>query len=1103
MFRGLLLQTSYLLFVIPPRVVAPFITGGRMLKKVYKIRVRGFGMSLSLLLLAASWGSVSLYGQAGLDFDFHKQTLLSDQQYRLQSEAFENAVYRYMSGLNGQVPHGERSVYVIPVVVHVMHLPEDDQPLANSSNLTDQQVEKAISHLNQAFRNAGAFAGDPQLSNANVPAADVSIEFCLAQVDPYGQPTNGITRVPTSLSNLYLNDPCPAGTGNQDVCLKNLSRWDTRYYLNIWVVNNICTSTLDGCLINGYSLLPGAHGTPQDGIVIEREFFGTTPQKATELIHEAGHYMGLFNTYYQPSVSPSPCENGNCLTNGDAICDTPPDASRQGVNCLAGETMNSCSSDADDTTANNPFTTDVEDLYENFMDDGAAACRNSFTPMQKVRMRFALINARFSLLGGSACVSNTENIGFGNWIKPPVYTCDSSIAPSIQVYNSGDQPVTNIQFSQRVDAYPENLWTWTGNIQPGDTIAIQLPAKVLPVGKHSWRVEILSLNGGGFDDDESDNRQRLFFFRFPSATPISDFPFCEDLEQGQELFDQIDWDGIVGFDFFPYDKCEPVTGKSVLRYNSSGLWSQGTVANKEGTKDAVYSQPIDLRGFNQATFSFYSAYKQGLLGKGLGMKVWVLPSCGEAPELVYERAGADLESSQTGSNPTIVGWEPSGCGEWNYHEISLRKFTGDIIRVIVEVELEAEYSQNFYLDNLCVDASDACLLPTAIPAMAGLYRADTACLSPDGWVHFWKYAGSTPTTAEDVLLFSAFGLDSALITNLQAEKVSMAVTANYGKGGHDMSDAAYVRNEQGWYVAGRYWSLEAPGKIADSVRVRIYFDQTDLDDLKAQAGNFSGNTPPVTVFRIGVNPDPQAGHEGIGASDWGEFASSSLATGSVSWQMEDFGNYFAAEFSLSQWDGLGFGISGDGQGYGPTYPPVIEITSLEQDRGVIRLDWRTPKELGAGEYQVLRREFGQKDFEVVGTVSSMENSWIPQLYTFIDQFPLRGRAEYSLRLSHDLPILGTSDTLMIEFDLAKLVTAYPNPSPGEVRFKIETEAGEPVHASIYNSNWQKLVEKTWRHEGEEAPALDVLSLAPGIYYYVVRFLYGSEVIEVRGKVIRM
>jgi hypothetical protein len=234
---------------------------------------------------------------------------------------------------------------------------------------------------------------------------DCGINFCLAKQDPNGNPTNGIDRVSTMLTNINYD-----GIGNID--LKNLSRWNTRKYLNIWLVKSIFYPST-GRYIGGFANYSDFHGSVRDGVVCKVSRFGSslTSTLSRTHIHEVGHYLNLIHTF-------EVCSNNNCLDNGDRVCDTPPEDVKTTISPNpCGVLDNTCHKDSDDTDVRNPFRPvsmgglgDQVDLHEDYMDyvDSLSGCiRNTFTAGQKIRMRAALNGIRSSLQSSLGCVPPT------------------------------------------------------------------------------------------------------------------------------------------------------------------------------------------------------------------------------------------------------------------------------------------------------------------------------------------------------------------------------------------------------------------------------------------------------------------------------------------------------------------------------------------------------------------------------------------------------------------------------------------------------------------------------------------------------------------------
>lgn len=337
------------------------------------------------------------------DVKLHTQQYQSNIAYRQGHDALEAHTYRVASG---QAAPTNRGVLNIPVLIHVMHAPEDSLP-GTGSHLDIDQVQAGLDRLNEAFRNQGAYAGGPMYSNAKdlagIKAADTEIEFCLANLAPDGSPIQGINYVSTALSDVHFAALYAAENRSEDAALKARSYRDAHQYLNIWLVRSVCEDIGQGCEQRGYAYLPGAHGSPLDGVVLESAYWGNAADSMQIPIYYVGRYLNLWATSFR-SISTFPCTNEQCLLYGDRVCDTPPDSTQGGPGCSM--TQNSCSSDGMDVDADrNPFVgLDVEDLWENFMDLGPTpSCVNTFTEGQKLRMREALLTARNSLLQGVRC----------------------------------------------------------------------------------------------------------------------------------------------------------------------------------------------------------------------------------------------------------------------------------------------------------------------------------------------------------------------------------------------------------------------------------------------------------------------------------------------------------------------------------------------------------------------------------------------------------------------------------------------------------------------------------------------------------------------------
>lgn len=314
-----------------------------------------------ILLLFFTFIGVRLYGQQfSCGFDKVRNDLFKANPSLQQKERDTDKLLYEIALRQESRERGAQTPLYIPIVVHVIH---QNGP----ENLPDSVIINAVVKLNHVFANTGSY-----YDSAGV---DIGIRFCLASVDPYGNPTTGITRVISPLTDLSI-------PGHTDLAMKNLDRWDPHLYLNVWIIQYTGSST-----IAGYATYPVAMGSGEDGVVIQYNYL-----TASLFGHEVGHYLGLYHTFE------GGCTNNNCQLDGDQVCDTPPDATND-YTCP----NNSCSTEMNDTSGFNPFTGDMNDS-PNYMD--YTNCPLLFTTGQSTRMNAALINIRSMLLQSNGCGAN-------------------------------------------------------------------------------------------------------------------------------------------------------------------------------------------------------------------------------------------------------------------------------------------------------------------------------------------------------------------------------------------------------------------------------------------------------------------------------------------------------------------------------------------------------------------------------------------------------------------------------------------------------------------------------------------------------------------------
>ena len=271
---------------------------------------------------------------------------------------------------NANNPSTQKASRNIPVVVHVIH---NGDALGSGENISDAQVLSQIAVLNADFSATNSDFGNTPSAFTSV-AANMDFQFCMAQTDPNGQPTDGIDRVNYGTASFGQS---------ATESMKAATQWDPSKYFNIWVVR--FGGDLNGVL--GYAQFPNSGSANTDGLVVAYNVYGTTGavqapyNKGRTTTHEIGHCFGLYHIWG---------DDGTACTGSDGIADTPNQAD-ENYGCPNFATNTSCSNSGD--------------MSMNYMDYTDDACMYMFTNGQKAVVDgvFASAPRRASLLTSTVC----------------------------------------------------------------------------------------------------------------------------------------------------------------------------------------------------------------------------------------------------------------------------------------------------------------------------------------------------------------------------------------------------------------------------------------------------------------------------------------------------------------------------------------------------------------------------------------------------------------------------------------------------------------------------------------------------------------------------
>lgn len=520
--------------------------------------------------------------------------------------------------------------YSLPVVVHVIY----SNP---TENISEEQVRSQLKVLNQDYRRTNPDKISTAAEFQRV-AADAQIEFCLASVDPQGQPTDGIDRISISGSpfkDRFIND-----------VIKPNTIWDPNQYMNIWVVN-----ISDGIL--GYAQFPlssGLGGIPTgptdettDGVVIHYNAFGTMGTASAPFnrgrtgTHEVGHWLGLRHVW-----GDGPC------TVDDYCGDTPP-TSDPHFGCQNG--ARGCFGLA---------------MVQNFMDYSDDVCMNLFTFDQKARMRAVLENSprRKNLLNSNVCSDQGA---------PPI----ASFTADIQL---GCGPLI-VNFEQLCQGDPTKfIWSFPGG-SPGSSAAGN--PQIVYDQPGVYAVSLIAENAFG--------RSPAFVQDgyIKVTTEGAGMPLVATFERTEVPPDS----------FFMYnpggagqwEHTQRVSGRGA----SSGCFMFNNYENNLiGGADWLLTPIMDLSDSKKSTLSFDLAYAKYNMKYTDTLGVFISTGCDSRFQAIYYRGGNDLATAQEVGRAFTPFPE-----EWRTEAIDLSKYDGEPFVQVAFVNISG-YGNNLYLDNI-------------------------------------------------------------------------------------------------------------------------------------------------------------------------------------------------------------------------------------------------------------------------------------------------------------------------------------------------------------------------------------------------------------------
>ncbi len=637
-----------------------------------------FAVSIALLLCL----NINAQERCGIEAAYDK---LFETRPDLETE-YQN--YLNAVPLLSQIQDNTKSIappiITIPVVVHVLH---DGEAVGTGQNISAAQVEAQLEVMNDDFLAQNSnFSSTPAQWQSVI--GNPEIQFCLASVDPNGNPTDGIDRQNLAVTGSSINN------SNIESSLKPQTAWNTNLYYNIWVLDIPGTSSGGGVL--GYAYLPqgGIVGNDIDGVVCDYRWFGGPGFNISgykTMTHETGHYLGLPHTF----------GNGTGCGDDDGIADTP-DISDATSSLNAGL---SCGSGF----PTGPISCGNEHMYVNYMDYvNDSRCYTSFSQGQINVMRAVLegnggsfgLQSRTQLVANTAtaCITTADDAGIAAINYPNGTVCANPVTPIITIQNYGSNTLTSATITCTINGGAAITFNWTGSLAQGATQQVTLNSFTAPVG--SFVFECSTSNPNGATDEDTSNDSQSTTNIFTSVT----IPYAEGFESTAFPPNNMSINNPNG------DEWEWTRSTAAGGYGTSNASAFFDNYNDDdgsirGSRDWLILPPLDLGGTAATEMTFDWAHT-GYAGSSTvdtdSLLIWVSADCGTNWTEIFRIGGTDYESA-TAQNTAFT---PSGS-QWASETIDLSTYDGQASLIIAFIN-DSDWGNNAYLDNINIDAGSSC-----------------------------------------------------------------------------------------------------------------------------------------------------------------------------------------------------------------------------------------------------------------------------------------------------------------------------------------------------------------------------------------------------------
>lgn len=572
---------------------------------------------------------------------------------------------------------------IFPVVFHVLHQ-------NGNENILDSQILDALDLLNKDFKKLNPDTVQV-VSPFDTIIGNVNFEFRLATIDPNGNPTSGIDRIFTPLTNMADD-------------ASKVNSWDPQRYINIWIVKTLGSSGISGYATNPLASMPDAC---KDGIMMLNDYLGSigtgSPLRYRFLTHEMSHYFGLFHLMEDPAII------GDCAYS-DGIDDTP--HTNRAYICFNVD-YNTCN-DSLYTESFNYWGFDVPDMEENFQAVGY--CMRMFTIGQVAMMRSVVES---TLYGRDQLWTNANLVATG--VGPGIAPVSTALPYSDFYVKTFLSPVNTGMFACVGDSVScfntsgqsngvSYLWSFPGGSPSSSTLANPKTAYMNP-GYYDITLTVTNTNGSSTTTKNGIIYASGSWPEFTGPT-VQDFNTSGNFWQSQNInndsgsFQRVATGGTQNSGCFQLgNHYEPDTTQPCYLADVNQI---------NRNKDNLVSPAFDLSNTTGVTISFDYAYGSAAIPDSAmeSLVLYYSRDCGKTwiqKKMITDTA---LITAFAAQNSMYVPTQ----NQWKHVSLPFTVISSDTKTRFKWEFTASNFSNNLYIDNFVIDG----ILGIADPELSGI-----------------------------------------------------------------------------------------------------------------------------------------------------------------------------------------------------------------------------------------------------------------------------------------------------------------------------------------------------------------------------------------------